>query len=51
MKMKKELENIGYDKFDVILLDGGHEINDQEIEKRYFLIILGNLQIDETDSA
>ena len=33
MKMKKELENIGYDKFDVILLDGGHEINDQEIEK------------------
>lgn len=33
MKMKKEFENIGYDKFDVILLDGGHEINDQEIEK------------------
>ncbi|RRD38463.1 hypothetical protein EII29_10175 [Leptotrichia sp. OH3620_COT-345] len=33
MKLKKEFENIGYKDFQVILLDGGHGISDEEVEK------------------
>ncbi|MDO5088292.1 MAG: hypothetical protein Q4D53_00760 [Leptotrichiaceae bacterium] len=33
MKLKKEFENIGYDDFKVLLLDGGHGVSDEEVEK------------------
>ena len=32
-KIKKELESVGYNDFNVVLLDGGHEINSIEIKK------------------
>ncbi len=33
VKLKKDFENIGYSNFEILLLDGGHEISDNELKK------------------
>lgn len=33
IKLKKDFENIGYENFEVLLLDGGHEVSENEVKK------------------
>jgi len=33
VKLKNQLSGIGYEEFQIIMLDSGHEITNEEIEK------------------